>query len=57
MKGEWMCMTETVTIPLTRFEELLYKESSYELKREALEKGVYLDRKFECAMFGAEVEE
>lgn len=57
MKGEWMCMTETVTIPFTRFEELLYKESSYELKREALEKDVYLDRKFECAMFGAEVEE
>lgn len=57
MKGEWMCMTETVTIPYQRLVELLYKESSYELKREALEKGVYLDKKFECAMFGAEVEE
>lgn len=50
-------MTETVTIPYQRLVELLYKESSYELKREALEKGVYLDKKFECAMFGAKVEE
>ena len=50
-------MTEMVTIPYQRLVELLYKESSYELKREALEKGVYLDRKFECAMFSAEVEE
>lgn len=50
-------MTDTVTIPFTRFEELLYKESSYELMREALEKDVYLDKKFICAMFGAEMEE